>query len=398
MAGLMDLLFPYGSKQERAAEIKDQSTGGLLDAMRLDTRKYMTDPPYVYLPGTNPRAEGFTVQRRVPDDLPPDPAFYPSGSLEDVMPGDVAEKHVRLDQLSRIKDAGMMPKPFSEMTGPERIKLYRENPKRFMELRVLEDRERINKRNEQERLAAEEAKKKAEEERRVFQGNDPRSSDAYKEYAKPRVIDTPLPPEAIQPAQPAVDPQQQMIEAIKQQRAMLDQLYPQRSYENPKQAEADAYALDARERAAQMARLAFFAGITNAAGGNWTAVGQGLMAAGGAYDQGFQRYQQALQDIAGRSQTQSDQRYTDEVNRTNSAVNLYQEQQKMQLAREKLLQEQEEKRKREIMDRFELENKLMDGGDFMTPDELEERKKNLRRFQKTYETGTYISGSNDVRQ
>jgi len=245
--------------------------------------------------------------------------------------------------------------------------------------------------------AKDEAERRAmEQQQQAIQGSDPRSANAYEQYAvpaQPRVIDEPIPVPTT-PAQPVVDPQVQMIEQIKQQKAMLDQLYPQRAYENPTQTQADAYGLDARKRAAQMAQLAFFAGVTQAAGGQWTAIGQGLMNAGAAYDQGFQRYQSALQDSATRSQTQNDQRYTDEVNRTNSAVNLYQSSQELRLKQQKEIEDRYRESRKEIMERFKTEEPKM--GDYPQPEDHARWEDWRKRYAASLESGNYIASFNDV--
>jgi hypothetical protein len=388
MAGLMDLLFPYADRRERTNAIKDESMSapqrrGLLDAMQLDTHKYMTDPNYAFVPGQNPRA-----------DIPQPNADYLTDPRYTNMPADqkmqaidqmgpsIEELMARRAQLESNKDFSMQRPDWNTMSLGDKAGMI------------------VSGTGDQLWQAKDEAERRQmEQQKQAVQGTDPRPSNAYEGYAKPRVIDEGIPAEAIPqvtqtPAQPVVDPQTQMIEQIKQQKAMLDQLYPQRSYDNQTQQSADAYALDARKRAAQMAQLAFFAGITNSAGGNWTAVGQGLMNAGAAYDQGFQRYQAALSDQAGRQQSQSDQKYTDEVNRTNSAVNLYQESQKLGLLKQKEMQDNYEKSRKEIMERFKTEEPKL--GDYVTPEQQAKWDDWRKRFGASMENGRYIASFNDV--
>lgn len=122
---------------------------------------------------------------------------------------------------------------------------------------------------------------------------------------------------------PAVDPQTQMIEDLKRQKALIDQIYPQRPVDNTSYQEADAYAASERDRAKNLAQLAFFGAITQGAGGRWEGVGRGLLGAGQVYSKGFERYQDALTTKAKRMVAQREQSYDDQTARTEGALKLY---------------------------------------------------------------------------
>lgn len=109
---------------------------------------------------------------------------------------------------------------------------------------------------------------------------------------------------------------------IQRQKELIDSIYPQRPDYDFNQ-EADAEAMKDRERANYLAQLAFFSGITQGAGGQWQDVGRGLAASGQAYTEGFDRYQKALSNKAGRNQKRADAQYADSVSRTDAAVKLY---------------------------------------------------------------------------
>lgn len=342
----------------------------LINKMQLDTQKYMQPTPgYSYVPEQNMRAETLEVPTNI----------YGNGPVND--PNALFQEQMRRQALEANKDqTSLPPTEWNDMGFSDKMKLI------------------LSGRGDEVWAARDRADEAAAKRERVLSGRT-KDDDASKD-PKPVVIDEPVPTPAmmpqqpVQPVQPVVDPQQQMIEQIKQQRAMLDQLYPQRSYTNPTQEQADDYGLDARERAKNMAQLAFFAGITNAAGGNWTAVGQGLTNAGAAYDTGFQRYQQALQDKATRSQTQNDQRYSDEVSRTNSAVDLYSKNQQLELQKIKTMQDKYEQSRREILDRFKTEEPKL--GDYPTPEDQSRWEEWRKRFGVSMERNAYVASMNDV--
>lgn len=176
-----------------------------------------------------------------------------------------------------------------------------------------------------------------------------------------------------QTVQPVMTDRQAMIEEIKRQREMVDAIYPQRSFENPAQVEADKYAEAERERANALAQLAFFSGITQSSGGQWEGVGRGLAAAGQAHAQGFERYQRALQAKAGRATDMNEQRYQDDASRANAAVKLYEGEQatRRELEKQTKLESRErQKDRREAIDKyFGKRLDLAKGNDFTPTDQ-----------------------------
>lgn len=183
----------------------------------------------------------------------------------------------------------------------------------------------------------------------------------------------PVQPDSGQTVQPVMTDRQAMIEEIKRQREMVDAIYPQRSFENPAQVEADKYAEAERERANALAQLAFFSGITQSSGGQWEGVGRGLAAAGQAHAQGFERYQRALQAKAGRATDMNQQRYQDEASRANAAVKLYENEQttRRELEKQTKLESRErQKDRREAIDKyFGKRLDLAKGNDFTPTDQ-----------------------------
>ena len=180
----------------------------------------------------------------------------------------------------------------------------------------------------------------------------------------------PVQPDTGIPAEPVMNPRQQMIEDIKQQRALLDQIYPQRPTDaNPAQAEADAYAEKERERANALAQLAFFSGITQGAGGQWEGVGRGLAGAGQAYSEGFARYQKALQSKATRMSERTDQAYADDAARAGAAIKLYGDNQDRALDIEKESRLRSKEKMDTIDEYFGKRLELAKGNDFTPTDQ-----------------------------
>lgn len=171
------------------------------------------------------------------------------------------------------------------------------------------------------------------------------------------------------PAQPTLSPQQQAIEDIKRQKAMIDSIYPSRPYDDTAQKQADAYALDERDRAKSMASLAFFAGVTQGAGGSWEGVGKGLAAAGGAYSEGFARYQKALMGKAERASDRMNQQYDDNTNRTDAAVKLYAQDKDLEKSRMSEARLAGKERQDNIDEYFKERLKIAGGNDFAAPDQ-----------------------------
>lgn len=174
-----------------------------------------------------------------------------------------------------------------------------------------------------------------------------------------------IPEQQSAPDTPApVDP----IEAIRQQKAMIDAIYPQRPQMDAGYDAVDANMEKERQRMEIMARLAFFSGITKAAGGSWESVGEGLGNAAGVYSQGFERYQQALERKAERMNRANDQRYADEVGRSDAAIGLYKQQQDLEKSRMTDARQRIKDRMSYIDDYFKERLKLAKGTDLEPAD------------------------------
>lgn len=171
------------------------------------------------------------------------------------------------------------------------------------------------------------------------------------------------------PVTPTVSPQQQAIEDIKRQKAMIDAIYPQRPVDDTAANAADAYALAERDRAKALAQLAFFSGVTQGAGGTWEGVGRGLAAAGNAHADGFARYQKALMGKAERASDRMNQQYDDQVNRTDAAVKLYAQEQTLEKDRQSEGRLAIKERRDSIDDYFKERLKIAGGNDFAPPDQ-----------------------------
>jgi len=101
------------------------------------------------------------------------------------------------------------------------------------------------------------------------------------------------------------------------------------------QKRADAYAADDLRRTKYLAQLALASGVTSAGGGNWKDVGVGFGRAAAVYDQGFSRYQDALQGAADREFKSANQRFADKASVVNSAFDIYNANRAAQLDRQK---------------------------------------------------------------
>jgi hypothetical protein len=100
--------------------------------------------------------------------------------------------------------------------------------------------------------------------------------------------------------------------------------YPDLDFDNnPKQALADANAKRDLERTAMLAQLQLAAGMVSGAGKSWEGLGAGFANAGAAYDKGFEKYQNALQDSADRYAQQQDKSMAYDLARRKAALDLY---------------------------------------------------------------------------
>lgn len=177
------------------------------------------------------------------------------------------------------------------------------------------------------------------------------------------------PPTQEAPIQQGMSAQAQAIEDIKRQKAMIDGIYPQRPYDDTAQKQADAYSLDERDRAKSLAQLAFFSGVTQGAGGSWEGVGKGLAAAGGAYSEGFARYQKALMGKAERASDRQNTQYADDLSRTDAAVKLYSQEKDLEKGRMSEARLQGKERMDSIDDYFKERLKIAGGNEFAAPDQ-----------------------------
>lgn len=112
-----------------------------------------------------------------------------------------------------------------------------------------------------------------------------------------------VPPPPAPAAETPVDPYQEAIDKLSKYFGTVPVV-------NPKQDEADAWAAREKNRTALLAQLAFAGGLTAAGGAGWEQVGKGFLAAGIAYDEGFQRYSDALQNSADQYSTAAERNET----------------------------------------------------------------------------------------
>lgn len=168
---------------------------------------------------------------------------------------------------------------------------------------------------------------------------------------------------------PTLTPDQQMIEDLKRQRAMVDAIYPQRPDTSGSYAESDAYAMQERDRANALAQLAFFSGVTQGAGGSWEGVGRGLAGAGKAYSEGFERYQKALSTRAARAVENTNADYQNSVARSDAALKLYQNEQDNKKGLLSEARAQTKERRDSIDDYFKKRLDLAKGNDFTPTDQ-----------------------------
>lgn len=102
----------------------------------------------------------------------------------------------------------------------------------------------------------------------------------------------------------------------------INSIYPQLDMsDSPKQVKADEFNANSLQRAKLMAQLALSAGIV--AGAGYPDVAKGFAAAGGTYDDGFRRYNDALQDSADREMQKRVALNKNEGTRSGAAFSLY---------------------------------------------------------------------------
>lgn len=142
--------------------------------------------------------------------------------------------------------------------------------------------------------------------------------------------DTAPTPDSFSPNEPAPDvPQEQPMtieEQLQQYKDFIKSVYPkQDTSDSDQQKRSDKFSEDGLKRARLMAQLALSAGITAQAG--FGDVAKGLAAAGTEYDQGFKRYQDALQDSADREMSKRDLNYRGDLLQSQAAYKLMTDQQ-----------------------------------------------------------------------
>lgn len=197
-----------------------------------------------------------------------------------------------------------------------------------------------------------------------------------------RPTDTPVDPAAAPAAEPSIEDQ------MAKYRAMVDTLYPPMDVsETASSAQAREFANNEMKRSKLMAQLALSAGIVGAAG--YPELAKGMIAAGGAYDEGFKRYHKALQDAGEEEMQRRRLQYADKTNRNDAALKLYLDDSKT--ARDALKQQREEAFKW-----FGLE-KPGEAAMQADPEAWNDYQRRLGLYRATGEYVPYIPPENDVR-
>lgn len=206
----------------------------------------------------------------------------------------------------------------------------------------------------------------------------------------------PMPSPVVTPATAAtVDPQQQALADIMQQKALINSIYPERPVDNSAQDKADAELEKDRSRSSSEAMLALMAGIAQGSGGIWTGVGRGLAGAGQAYEDGFNRYQKALQNKADRVKSNNDTAYNDQVGRTDAAVKLYAQQQSLTKDANSLARQQF-KDKQDDIDKYFTEKLHTQKGTDMNPPDEAAISQTMRLWQLSKHNNSIINSEDDL--
>jgi hypothetical protein len=179
---------------------------------------------------------------------------------------------------------------------------------------------------------------------------------------------------------------------LQQYKDFINQIYPKADMsETPGQLRADKFSENELKRTQLMAQLAMSSGILSQAG--YGDVANGMAAAGGVYDKGFQRYQNALQDRGDREMSRRDAGYKDDLVRSQAAYKLYADQQT--LGREEV-----EKKRKMYMD-FLMKGAFPtpNSNDLIDPNSTpDEREKYRRSIEYLMSTGQYVPpDATDVR-
>lgn len=201
-------------------------------------------------------------------------------------------------------------------------------------------------------------------------------------------IPTGRPEEAAAAAEAAPPAQPTAAEELAYYRDFINKNYPQLNTANPKQDKADARADSEKERTRLLAQLALAGGVTAMGGGSWKNLAAGFGAAGAVYDDGFVRYQKALQESADRFAQDQDRQFEFETAKTDAAVGLYSKAQDRSAAHQ-------EKRLEIIAKSFDAEGKLLEGNE-LTGIDPEAVKDYMLRRERGMREGRYIPPTIDV--
>lgn len=204
-------------------------------------------------------------------------------------------------------------------------------------------------------------------------------------------VDTVLPDDQTD-ATPAVP--QDPIEAIRQQKAMVDAIYPRLPPQDIGMGDTMEQDEKQLDRSKYLAQLALFSGITQGAGGQWEGVGKGLASAGAAYSAGFDRYQKAVQNRSDRLQKRVNDKYADDTQRAGMAVDLYSANQKLEKDRMTENRKAIKDRQTDIDEYFKQRLGLAKGND-MTPQDPEKIDAILRDWRISRAHGEVVT-SKDV--
>lgn len=203
-----------------------------------------------------------------------------------------------------------------------------------------------------------------------------------------------------QPDAPAIDPAtadpaapQDEMSSLQEYLKMIEKFYPERSNENPYQAQADAYLAKEAERTRLLAQLALAAGLTAQGGPGFEGMSKGFAAAANVYGQGFARYQSALQDSADRYAKQRDEDYSTSIAKHDAAVRLYTSSREDARKRAESRSDKEQER---IGKLFQNEFDLIKGGEDGLGADPAKFAEWQRRYQLWLKTGEYIPPLEDV--
>lgn len=179
-----------------------------------------------------------------------------------------------------------------------------------------------------------------------------------------------------------------MLEELQKYKEMIDRLYGAPDRSNPKQDEADAHAAAEKQRTKLLAQLALASGVTASGGAGWEDIAKGFATAGGVYDEGFKRYQTALQESADRFADTRQQDFELDTAKNDAALGLFS-------AAEKRSFDAAKQRLDIIEKSFDAEGKLLEGDELTGTDPAAIQDFMLRR-ERGLREGRYIPPTIDV--